>query len=279
MIGYTHAGIFHADDVFSTVLLKMVFPDIKIERVFKAPEEAEDAIIYDIGKGKFDHHQPDSPVRDNGVPYAACGLLWKEFGHKLLEDPEDFEDFDKDYIQQIDWADNTGERNQFSQMIADFNAEDASDKAAQDAAFNEAVEYASVAFGNRIKVIKHARDDLNEVLNLMNENDGTILIMDRCFASWKRAAIGSSYKFVVYPSLRGGWNVQGVPDAQGSPKTVVPFPEEWRGVSGNELESISGIKGLSFCHKNAFLCAVDDISTAKIVAEYAINHESTVSKE
>ena len=71
--GFTHGGKFHADDVFSTALLKILFPNINVERGFVVPENF-DGIIYDIGFGEFDHHQENSPVRESGTPYASFGL-------------------------------------------------------------------------------------------------------------------------------------------------------------------------------------------------------------
>ena len=37
--GFTHAGKFHADDVFATALLQILRPDIKITRGFVVPDE------------------------------------------------------------------------------------------------------------------------------------------------------------------------------------------------------------------------------------------------
>ena len=36
--GFTHAGKFHADDVFATALLQILRPDIKITRGFVVPD-------------------------------------------------------------------------------------------------------------------------------------------------------------------------------------------------------------------------------------------------
>ena len=60
--GFTHDGMFHADDVFAAALLRMVFPGIKILRGSRVPENFE-GIVYDIGMGEFDHHQKDARVR------------------------------------------------------------------------------------------------------------------------------------------------------------------------------------------------------------------------
>ena len=81
--GFTHAGKFHADDVFATALLKIVRPDIKITRGFVVPDDF-DGIVYDIGFGIFDHHQEPRETRPNGVPYAAFGLLWRVLARFLL---------------------------------------------------------------------------------------------------------------------------------------------------------------------------------------------------
>ena len=76
--GFTHAGKFHADDVFATALLQIIRPDIRITRGFVVPDDF-DGIVYDIGFGMFDHHQEPREYRANGIPYAAsacCGGCW-----------------------------------------------------------------------------------------------------------------------------------------------------------------------------------------------------------
>lgn len=79
----THGGKFHADDIFSSALLLYLNPEIQITRGNQVPEEY-DGIVFDIGRGAYDHHQKDSRVRENGIPYAAFGLLWEELGTEIL---------------------------------------------------------------------------------------------------------------------------------------------------------------------------------------------------
>ena len=69
--GFTHAGKFHADDVFASALLQIIRPDIRITRGFVVPDDF-DGIVYDIGFGMFDHHQEPREYRANGIP--LCGL-------------------------------------------------------------------------------------------------------------------------------------------------------------------------------------------------------------
>ena len=80
---FTHSGKFHADDVFSSALLLYLNPEITILRGNKVPEDF-DGIIFDIGRGRYDHPQKDSRIRENGIPYAAFGLLWEELGTEIL---------------------------------------------------------------------------------------------------------------------------------------------------------------------------------------------------
>lgn len=60
---FTHSGKFHADDVFSSALLLYLNPQITITRGNRVPEEY-DGIVFDIGRGRYDHHQRDSRVRE-----------------------------------------------------------------------------------------------------------------------------------------------------------------------------------------------------------------------
>ena len=53
---FTHSGKFHADDVFSSALLLYLNPQITITRGNRVPEEY-DGIVFDIGRGRYDHHQ------------------------------------------------------------------------------------------------------------------------------------------------------------------------------------------------------------------------------
>ena len=55
-VAYTHAGKFHADDVFSAALLRILRPNIRFVRAMGLPE-GFDGFAFDIGWGRFDHHQ------------------------------------------------------------------------------------------------------------------------------------------------------------------------------------------------------------------------------
>lgn len=117
--GFTHAGKFHADDVFATALLQILRPDIKITRGFVVPDDF-DGIVYDVGFGMFDHHQEPRECRPNGVPYAAFGLLWRVLGPGLVGERQ-ARLIDENFIQPLDLNDNTGEQNSLCDAIGFFN--------------------------------------------------------------------------------------------------------------------------------------------------------------
>ena len=94
----THSGIFHADDVFSTALFRIMGYHVPVFRVYEVPEDwmnDPSIIVYDIGFGPFDHHQADSEVRENGIPYAAFGLLPRHFREVLFSSDGEYERFDR----------------------------------------------------------------------------------------------------------------------------------------------------------------------------------------
>ena len=77
------AGNFTQTMFFSAALLLYLNPEITITRGNQVPENYE-GLVFDIGRGQYDHHQKDSRIRDNGVPYAAFGLLWEKLGPEIL---------------------------------------------------------------------------------------------------------------------------------------------------------------------------------------------------
>ena len=111
--GITHNGTMHADEVFATAFLSLYFGNFKVIRVSEVPIDiSPNTLVYDIGKGKFDHHQSDARVRDNGIKYSSFGLLFEEFGidflkkMKLKNTKAIYNYFVKDFIEGIDAIDN-----------------------------------------------------------------------------------------------------------------------------------------------------------------------------
>lgn len=120
----THEGHFHADDVMAAAILTTLYPSAKLfrSRNEEMIKSKDGRIVWDVGHTHdlianiFDHHQEGGAgVRENGVPYASLGLVWKYFGKKyliLIGTPKDkidiiWEQVDNNFVQPLD-AHDTG---------------------------------------------------------------------------------------------------------------------------------------------------------------------------
>lgn len=264
---FTHGGRFHADDVFSAALLQLVYPGIEIQRGFQVPKEY-DGIVFDIGFGEYDHHQADKKVRENGVPYAAFGLLWQTYGITLVGE-KIAQKFDEEFIQPLDEADNTGCKNELSELIGRYNP-GWDENLDSDACFAQAKQIAQTILERKLAYMQ-GDEKADEILEeAMKQTEGAILVLDR-FVPWKKKVVGSGIVFVIYPSNRGGYHAQGVPVSQGNTELVCPFPEQWRGKSEEELQQISQIATARFCHNSGFLFAAQELEDVKDACVQALS--------
>src|ERR1035437_2907263 len=108
----THNTKFHCNDVFAVAVMSLVFSDLKIirtrdENIVKSADIVVDVGgIYDVGKMRFDDHQEGAAgVRENGIPYASFGLVWKEYGEKLSGSVEAAKLIEEKLVLSIDALD------------------------------------------------------------------------------------------------------------------------------------------------------------------------------
>ncbi|MFQ9697590.1 MAG: MYG1 family protein, partial [Zhenhengia sp.] len=80
-----HNGVFHADEVFGVALMETIEPDLQVIRTRDEAVIAECDIVADVGGGKYDHHQADKVLREDGIPYCAFGLLWRDYGKQFTK--------------------------------------------------------------------------------------------------------------------------------------------------------------------------------------------------
>lgn len=261
--GVTHSGKFHADDVFSTALLKYLNPDIEFFRAGKIMgvgyKEEDTKIIYDIGMGRFDHHQENSEVRPNGIPYAAFGLLWREFGHYIASE-QLVEKFDREFVSHLDYTDNTGILNPISVYISSFMPSYDDDQSPDNVEkhFWKAVDAAKNILRGCFKQLQDEDRAITEVTKALEESDGNIVVLKR-FVPFGSVLTPSTAKFVVYPSLRGGYSGKAISSDDGTLKCS--FPEEFLDREWVE----SNTPGITFCHKERFMISgttVEDVVNA-----------------
>ena len=258
---FTHSGKFHADDVFSSALLLYLNPEITITRGNKVPDDF-DGIVFDIGRGKYDHHQKDSRIRENGIPYAAFGLLWEDLGCEILGD-ELAEKFDEAFVQPLDNNDNTGEKNELASLIGSFNPS-WDENGGTDEAFFRAVSVAGMILENKFaRYLGNERADkrIEEVLETRDQTgDSRILVLPEFIPCQKRLS-ETEVAFVIFPSNRGGYCIQ-PQKKEYSLNYKCSFPSEWLGLENEELQKETGLSSATFCHKGGFLMSVGDLSDA-----------------
>ncbi len=282
---FTHSGKFHADDVFSAALLLYLNPEITITRGNKVPEDFE-GIVFDIGRGKYDHHQKDGRVRENGIAYAAFGLLWEELGAEILGE-ELAVKFDESFVQPLDNNDNTGEKNELATLIGNFNPTwDA--KGSNDEAFFQAVSVAGMILENKFeRYLGNERADkrVEEILEAhqnavhsgeKSEAESRILVLPEFVPCQKRLS-ETDIAFVVFPSNRGGYCIQ-PQKKEYSLNYKCCFPTEWLGLENEELVSATGLSSAGFCHKGGFLMTAGTLEDAVKACEISLAdfHEKPV---
>lgn len=278
-VANTHGGIFHADEVFATAVLKQMFEDMEVHRVFRPEDNAD--IVYDIGCGAYDHHQPDHEIRPDGIPYAAFGLVWRSFGRAYVESlgvPAECVDFvhamvDKVLVRSVDAADNgvsLGGGFSVSEVISSLNPEWDSDESA-DEAFSCAVDLAGSVLMLQVRHAASMAKAKGIVTAAVEASDGQVIELP-CYVPWQEPLLAmtdkkaQNAKRVIFPSNRGGYNVQAVPTAPDAFTNRAPFPKELRGLRDEELAKASGIKDAIFVHPAGFIGAAMSLEGARVLA-------------
>lgn len=263
----THAGMFHADDVFSYALLNLLNntqenpAKYHLERVNNAVDIPENAdIVFDIGGGKFDHHQDLNQFHEDksNTPYASFGLLWDEYGHKIIDyftksmenvseetKTAIFHSFEESLVAPIDANDNGIFADDFSvsNVIRDFNDEDGSD-----GAFLEAAVLAQRIIGRRLGniVVKIAKEQA--ILSSTKFITPEIAVLPFHGPYSKLAELHPNLKMVIYKSNRNGFNINVVRDKLEDGTSVDRFKIP---------QSAGTMQGVVFLHKAGFLMVTD----------------------
>lgn len=288
----THAGTFHADDVFASVFLSKMF-DLKLYRTnnIEEVENIEDKIVFDIGLKEFDHHGLNARVRENGIKYSSFGLLFEHFGKKYLQNKnipeveECYLNFLKEFVIQIDAIDNgffppnpkeytvktlddiIGIMNKTWREISDNSKE-----------FIMACQIAEIIFDRIEKRIidKMFAKELVEKAIVTSKDEILVLeeympFMDVLLTSKEEKA--NHIKYAIMPSNRGGFNIRAINSEMGTHNLRLPFPKEWGGKTKEELVLLTKIPSFRFCHTGLFLCSCETLEDAIKIAKLAIKQK------
>lgn len=276
----THNGTMHADEIFATAFLELYRGDIRVFRTSNVDlnDISIDTLVYDIGRGVFDHHQADAKKRDTGIVYSSFGLLWNAFGKDFLakrnitEIQDVFLEIDKDLVEAIDAEDN----GMFPKIEANYKVKTLSSLfkifnpsygslQTEDEQFLRAVEIAKIILEEEIIYIQGKVMAANKINNIIdNLKDENYLVLDE-YLPYEETLLknekANNILFVAFPSNRGGYAIMTVPKSIEDRTARLLFPEEWAGCENQKLEEVSGIAGLRFCHNGRFIVNCDSLET------------------
>jgi uncharacterized UPF0160 family protein len=286
----THSGGFHADDVFAVATLLFIYPDAEIIRsrddeVINGADIVVDVgSVYNAPKLKFDHHQKGGAgERENKIPFASFGLVWKEFGEKISGTAELDKMIEEKLVLPIDALDNgINISNPIYENIRPFDISDyfysywIDEDVSEEELLKIFKSVVTLAKGLIERVLHKAKRIIEEGLIVeeiyKNTEDKKIIILDKHYA-WGRVLVEKPEPLlVVYPTTDGlKWNAKVVRENLGSFKSRISFPLEWAGKSGEDFQNISGVKDALFCHNKLFLAVAASKDGAVSLANKALN--------
>src|SRR3989344_1072184 len=272
----THSGSFHPDDVFSAAVLTLLFrkrgEDINIVRTRDLDVIKKGDVVFDVGgeynpaKNRFDHHQVGGAgERDNGIPFAAFGLVWKQYGTEVAGSREAALEIDTKLVAPIDCTDNGFKAPQplhddvypycLENVIFVFHptwkevAEGYEDKA-----FYSLVPLAVSILEREIIKMVDKQDAVAHLERCYAETDGKrLLTLDKEYP-WKDFAdVHPDILFVIYPDgVRGVWGVSAARKTKHEFVNRKDLPKAWGGLRDGAFAAASGVPDAVFCHNKLF---------------------------
>lgn len=284
-----HDGTFHPDDVFAVACIQLVegAENVVIKRTrIQSEIDVADWVVdvgaeYDPERLRFDHHQIGAPVRDNGIQYAAFGLVWKHYGEKISGSAEVAKMIEEKIVWPIDMNDVGQVTHEISEAgVAPLTFFDFIDsyqpawgrESEADQSFVQAVEVAREYLVRVIAKMK-ARLAMFEYANRLYESaeDKRIIVSDRKLST---GAFKDKPEVIAVMSPRDTvpdqWVVAAIPSNPETFEYPVKFPESWRGLRDEDLAKESGIKNAVFCHKGGHMFIVFGKENAEKAAEYLL---------
>lgn len=286
----THNASFHSDDVFAVATLVLFLKDKEYEiirtRDFEMIESADFVVdvgeVYDAEKNRFDHHQEGrAGKRENGIPYASFGLVWKKFGEEVCGSLDVANKIDQILVQSIDSRDNGFEivdtkvegiyPYTIGQIIHSFVPNYKEEDANIDDFFFKALDLALVILKREIKVNKDTEEAQSILQNIYNTSkDNQIFILDKRLPWEEFVSKNKKIVFVVSPKKNGSWALETARDDLNSFENRKSLPKEWGGKRDKDLASITGVEDAIFCHTGLFIAFAGSKEGAVRLAQLAL---------
>lgn len=291
----THSGKFHADDVFATAVILLYLnknlDEVEVVRTRDEKQFGKADFLYDVGrdydpsKMHFDHHQEGGAgKRQNDVPYASFGLVWKEFGAEVSGSEALAEKIDGKLVQPIDANDNglavgapeDGAGFALSEYTIDniigvFNPTwDSYTEEEFNLQFIDAVKFAKKVLEREIKHAQKAEESALRLAEIYNKTeDKRLLVLDKPYF-WKGVVEDwPEPLYIVFP-YDGQWGLSAVREKGSKFKNRKDLPREWGGKEVLDLRKITGVEDVLFVHNNLFAAKAASKDGALKLAEIAL---------
>ena len=299
----THSGTFHADEIFAIATLKIFLKQKYKENFFKPKFEIirtrdltlirEGNFVLDVGdeynpeKLIFDHHQiGGAGKRENGIPYATFGLIWKEYGAKICGSREISNEIDKKIVQPMDALDN-GENlydlkdprvapyllwdlmstyNFLSQM----NGNDPMQS------FLKMIDLAEDVLLKEIRRVVVQEKQKEKILEIYNKaEDKRLLVFNEDYDEYvidKTLRKFEEPLFIIKPNSGENieWKLKVIEKSLNSFEAKKDLPLEWAGKRDEELQKITGVSDAIFCHNKRFIAVAGSKEGALKLAKDAL---------
>lgn len=290
----THDSSFHIDDVFAVATAILAYPTLKI-KVIRSREQVDidkGDLVIDVGgisnplEGKFDHHQREGAgKRENGIPYASFGLVWKHFGEKICGSKEIQNRIDIKLVAGIDAVDNGVEvyapifEDAYPYGVADyFYSFKTSNEEGADLLYKTFMELVSLAKDLLTREIEYEkrgeilREEIENAYNLSKKRE--IIIVEKSYQRPLFCEVLSRFPeplYFVYPKTDGGgWKVEAIPQSFHGMSSRKPLPASWVGLRGEELAKVTGVPDSVFCHRGGFMAVAKSKEGAIALAKIAL---------
>jgi uncharacterized UPF0160 family protein len=284
----THNDRFHADDVCAMAVLRIKFGKENLEVIRTRDETliSQADLVFDVGniydesKNRFDHHQTEGAgQRDNGIPYAAFGLVWKKWGREICGSQEVADLIDKKLIQMVDASDNGFALYEYTQedvreyvldticgtFGATWKEEDNFDEV-----FEEVVDMIEKILRREIKIAQDKCEVFPLVQKTYQESqDKRLLVLDAYYPWHDALKNADELLFVISPNKdKKIWRINAIQEAKF--KNKKDLPQAWAGLRDQDLVKASGVEGAIFCHRTRFMAAANSKESAVQLAQKAL---------
>lgn len=296
----THNGSFHADDIFASAALSVLFEkrgeNFEIIRTRDKEIIKTGDIVFDVGeiydeeKNRFDHHQPNGAgtrvvISRNGeqeyVKYSSFGLIWKKFGEEICGGEKIAEMLEEKLVAPIDASDTGFDLVENKYDIAPyfiqyfFSAMEPTwheDAGKKDERFFECVKIAKTILSREIvqaEDIVLAEESLISVYE--NTEDKRIIVLSDNYPFEYLLHQYPEPLFAIYPrKTDGSWGAKAVREDPKNFSNRKDFPKAWGGLRDQELQEITGVPDAIFCHRGLFLAAAKSKEGAIELARKAV---------